>query len=499
MSPKILIADNDPEHRRRLETLVHQFGYRAETVESGEAVLARLQASSAAPVDLVILDLAMSNLDGMAVLSRLRERGEKLPIIAQISRASVESVVPAMRLGAHDFVVKPVGPERLQVAIKNALATARLAEEVSFLTRQTFGTLEFKDLAGDSVEMARTIRQGERAAKLGIPVLLEGEPGTGKEIFARAIHAASGQRGGPFVTFKCGAPPDDLKWMLFGCEKGAFPGVTEKTVDKCVEAQGGTLFFDRICDLPIEAQGRLLRVLQEREVHRAGAKRPRTGKVDVRLIFAANRNLIEQVRDGCFRDDLFYRINVFPISIPPLRARRDDIASLAHRFCGRFAAAEGKPIRGICAEALALLGAYDWPGNVRQLENVVFRAVVLADGGELTVAEFPQIAARVEGFDVRVPAAPVPAWPPREREFIRVEVRDPNVLALLDETGNARHLDRLEADAIKFALVHYSGQMSAVARKLGIGRSTLYRKLKQYDLLKQHDLEPAPEALALGA
>jgi DNA-binding NtrC family response regulator len=493
MSAQILIADEDPVQRRLLETLVHQFGYQAETVESGEAVLARLQASNAAPVDLVILDLVMPKLDGMAVLSRLRERGEKRPIIVQTSRASVESAVPAIRLGAHDFVVKPVGPERLQIAIKNALASTRLAEEVRFLSRQAFGTLVFKDLAGNSVEMVRAVRQGERAAKLAIPVLLEGEPGTGKEIFARAIHASSVRRRGPFVTFNCGAPPDDLERMLFGCEKGA--GAAEKIVGKCVEAQGGTLFFKRICELPLEAQGKLLRVLQEGEI-RAGAKR--TVKADIRLIFAANRNLIEQVKSGGFRDDLYYRINVFPISVPPLRARRDDIASLACRFCARFAAAEGMPVRGICAEALGLLGAYDWPGNVRQLENAVFRAVVLADGGELTVAEFPQIAARVEGFDVRVPAAPVPARPPREREFIRVEVRDPNVLALLDEYGNVRHLDRLEADAIKFALAHYRGQMSAVARKLGIGRSTLYRKLKQHDLLKQ-DLEPGPEELALGA
>jgi DNA-binding NtrC family response regulator len=499
MFPKILIADDDPVQRQLLETLVHQFGYQAETVECGEAVLARLQASNAAPVDLVILDLVMPNIDGMVVLSRLRERGEKLPIIVQTSRASVESAVPAMRLGAHDFVVKPVGPERLQVAIKNALAAARLADEVSFLTRRAFGTLAFKDLAGDSVEMARAVRQGERAAKSAIPVLLEGEPGTGKEIFARAIHGASGRRGSAFVTFNCGAPPDDLEWMLFGCEKGAFPGAAEKTVHKCAQARGGTLFFDRICELPIEAQGRLLRVLQEGELHRAGAKRP--VNADVRLIFAANRNLIEQVKRGGFRDDLYYRINAFPISVPPLRARRDDIAGLARRFCARFAAAEGKLVRGIGAEALALLGAYDWPGNVRQLENAVFRAVVLADGGELTVTEFPQIAARVEGFDVRVPAAPVPAaWQAHPaKEFVRVEVRDPNVLALLDENGNARHLDRLEAEAIKFALVHYRGQMSAVARKLGIGRSTLYRKLKQHDLLKQYDLEPAPEALASGA
>ena len=205
---------------------------------------------------------------------------------------------------------------------------------------------------------------------------------------------------------------------------------------------GRQRFFDRICELPIEAQGRLLRVLQDGEIHRAGAKA--SGETDVRPIFAANRNLIEQVKHGGFRDDLITASMCF--QFPSRRcARREDIASLARRFCARFAAAEGKPVRGIGAEALALLGLYDWPGNVRQLENAVFRAVVLADGGELTVAEFPQIAARVEGFDVRVPAAPVPAaWPPREREFIRVEVRDPNVLALLDENGNARHLDRLK-------------------------------------------------------
>ena len=301
------------------------------------------------------------------------------------------------------------------------------------------------------------------------------------------------------MTFNCGAPPDDLEWMLFGREKGAFPGVAEKTVGKCIEAQGGTLFLDRICELPIEAQGRLLRVLQEGEIRRAGAKRP--VKADVRLIFASNRNLIEQVTGGGFRDDLYYRINVFPISVPPLRARRDDIASLARRFCARFAAAEGKPVRGIGAEALALLGALRLAGQCeaigkRRLSRRCARRWRRADGRRVS-------ANRREGRGLRRPrprrAGPRAAGAPREREFVRVEVRDPNVLALLDENGNARHLDRLEAEAIKFALVHYRGQMSTVARKLGIGRSTLYRKLKQHDLLKQHDVEPVPEALALGA
>jgi DNA-binding NtrC family response regulator len=502
MSATILIAGDDFAQRRLIATLVHQFGYQALTVATSEA-LARLHASRASPVDLAILDLA--NSDGLAVLARLRELAEKLPIIVQTSKAAVGEVIPAIHLGARDFVVKPVGPERLRVAIKNALAAARLEEEVRFLTRRAVGTLAFKDLGGGSAEMARAVRQGEKAAKLAIPVLLEGEPGAGKEIFARAIHAASSRRDGAFVAFHCAAPPNDLESVLFGRKKGA--GGAEKTVGKCREAQDGTLFFDRICELPLAAQARLLRFLQDGEIQEGflqageipGAKRK--GKADVGLIFAANRNLIDLVKRGFFRDDLYYRINVFPILIPPLRARRNDIASLATRFCAQFAAAEGKSVRAINAEAQALLCAYDWPGNVRQLENAVFRAVVLADGHELTVGEFPQIAARVAGFGVRVPAAPVrAARPPREKAFIPAEVRNPNVLALLDENGNARHLDRLEAEAIKFALNHYRGQMSAVARKLGIGRSTLYRKLKQHDLSNHHDmLAQVPKAQAAGA
>ncbi len=204
--------------------------------------------------------------------------------------------------------------------------------------------------------------------------------------------------------------------------------------------------------------------------------------MDIRLVSATNQNLIDLVRRGLFREDLFYRLNVFPITVPPLRARRADIPDLARRFAARFAAEEGKRITGISAESLALLSSYDWPGNVRQLENALFRAVVLADGGELTLAEFPQIAAQVEGFDVRVPPLPMSPARPVEREIVRVEVHDPNVLRLLDENGNVRRMEDMEAELIRFALGHYRGQMSEMARKLGIGRSTLYRKMKDFGL-----------------
>jgi DNA-binding NtrC family response regulator len=214
------------------------------------------------------------------------------------------------------------------------------------------------------------------------------------------------------------------------------------------------------------------------------------------LISATNQNLIELVKRGQFREDLYYRLNVFPITVPPLRTRREDIADLARRFAARFAAEEGKRIRGICAEAVSLLITYNWPGNVRQLENAVFRAVVLADQDELTIAEFPQIAAQVEGFDVRIPPLAIlqPVSPRSDREIVRVEVRDPNVLPLLDEGGDVRKLEVLESETIRFALGHYRGQMSAMARKLGIGRSTLYRKMKEYGLFHGEVPEETPES-----
>ncbi len=495
MSCTILIVDDDPVQRRLLEALVRRFGYGVETVESGEAALKRLEASAGTPIDLMILDLVMPDLDGMAVLTRLRDQKRAVPTIVQTAHGSIEAVISAMRAGALDFVVKPVGAERLQVSIKNALRVDALEDEIRHMNRHVAGALTLSDLASKSPDMERVIRLGERAAKSTIPVLLEGESGVGKELIARAIQGASDRRGKPFVTVNCGALPEHLiESILFGHEKGAFTGATDKHAGKFVEAHGGTLFLDEIGELPQDAQVKLLRALQEGEVDPVGGKKP--VKVDIRLISATNQNLIELVKRGQFREDLFYRLNVFPITVPPLRSRRDDIADLARRFVARFAAEEGKRIRGICAEALAMLVTYDWPGNVRQLENAVFRAVVLADMDELTVAEFPQIAAQVDGFDVRIPplAMTQPASPRPDREIVRVEVRDPNVLPLLDDSGDVRKLELLEAETIRFALSHYRGQMSAMARKLGIGRSTLYRKMKEYGFFQGEAPESDEEA-----
>ncbi|MBL8587459.1 MAG: sigma-54-dependent Fis family transcriptional regulator [Methylobacteriaceae bacterium] len=487
MTARVLIVDDDPVQRRLLEAMVRRFGYEAETLDGGEAALARLGAADQPPVQLLILDLVMPDLDGMGVLGRLREQKASLPVIVQTAHGSIETVISAMRAGAVDFVVKPVGAERLAVSIKNALRFDALEEEVRRLAKKATGTLGFKDIVTGSEVMERVIRLGERAAKSAIPVLIEGESGVGKELIARAIQGASDRRGKPFITVNCGALPENLvESILFGHEKGAFTGAAEKHAGKFVEAHGGTLFLDEVGELPLDMQVKLLRAIQEGEVDPVGARRP--VKVDIRLISATNRNLIEHVKQGRFREDLYYRLNVFPITVPPLRARRDDVVEIARRFAARFAAEEGKRIRGLSAEAAALLARYDWPGNVRQLENAVFRAVVLADGDELTVAEFPQIAQQVEGFEVRVPLAPAsPAAPAPEREVVRVEVRDPNVLRLLDEKGDVRRIEEMEAETIRFAIAHYRGQMSEVARKLGIGRSTLYRKMKELGLGEADD------------
>jgi DNA-binding NtrC family response regulator len=484
MTTTILVVDDDPVQRRLLEAMLRRFGYEALTAESGDAALKVLSGPDGDAVNLMILDLVMPELDGHGVLAALRERGLGIPVIVQTAHGSIDAVVTAMRAGASDFVVKPVGAERLQVSIKNALKLGALEHEIRHMKRRATGTLGFKDIATKSADMTRIVRLAERAAKSGIPVLIEGESGVGKEVLARAIQGSSDRKGKAFVTVNCGAIPDNLvESILFGHEKGSFTGATEKHIGKFVEANGGTLFLDEIGELPLEAQVKLLRAIQEGEVDPVGGRK--SIRVDIRIISATNKSLLDQVKQGSFREDLYYRLNVFPITLPPLRARREDIPDLARGFLARFSAEEGKKIRGFTAETQALITRYDWPGNVRQLENAMFRAVVLSDGDELTIADFPQIAAHLDGFDIRIPPAPTtPTFsnsasePPR---IIQVPVRDPNALDLLEGT-DMRKLEELERDIIKFALEHYRGHMSEVSRKLGIGRSTLYRKLKDYGL-----------------
>ncbi|HEY5279204.1 MAG TPA: sigma-54 dependent transcriptional regulator [Pseudolabrys sp.] len=481
MPDTVLIADDDPVQRRLLESMVARFGYEAITVDGGDAALRLITGDGAKRIDCLILDLVMPDLDGLGVLGRMKDAGSAVPVIVQTAHGGIDNVVSAMRAGACDFVVKPASPERLQVSLANAIATRRLAGELQRVRKQQNGTLSISDIVTRSPAMTPVLRTAEKAASSAIPVLIEGESGTGKELLARAIHGTGARRAKPFVAVNCGALPENLvESILFGHEKGAFTGATEKHAGKFIEADGGTLFLDEVAELPLPAQVKLLRALQEGEVEPVGGRKPL--KVDVRIVSATHRDLIADVKAGRFREDLFYRLHVFPVTVPPLRRRPEDIAPLTRHFLARFAAEEGKRVRGISAEAMALLSGFRWPGNVRQLENAVFRAVVLADSEEIGAHEFPQVAALVDAdaapTQPSLPAQPVILgdWPGDARTIA------PAALRLTDPAGHVRPLEDIEREVIRFAIAHHRGQMSEVARRLKIGRSTLYRKLESLGL-----------------
>ena len=483
MSGTILIVDDDPVQRRLLEAMARRFGHEPVVLDNGEAAVDLLSQPGRGGVDVLVLDLVMPDLDGFAVMERLKKAHIDLPVIVQTVNGSIDTVISAMRAGAIDFMVKPVGPERFDISVRNALKVDALLGEVRRNARRQSGTLTFDDMASRSEAMKAALHLGRRAAVSAIPVLLEGETGVGKELFARAI-AASGERAGkPFIAVNCGAIPANLvESVLFGHEKGSFTGATEKHAGKFLEADGGTLFLDEVGELPPEAQVKLLRALQEGEIDPVGGKKP--VRVDIRVISATNAPLLDLVKAGAFREDLYYRLGVFPISLPPLRSRRADIRALARAFLARFAAEERRAIRSISPAALAVLEEHSWPGNVRQLENAIFRAVVLCEGDELTTAEFPQIAAaRNLPAEPPAPRAAEPPPPPV------TQPPRPGTIPLAGPHGHVRPLEDIERETIAHALRHYDGQMTEVARRLGLGRSTLYRKLKDLDLEQQ---APAP-------
>src|SRR5580692_8653192 len=507
----ILIVDDDPVQCRLLENMLQKSGYEAIVLDNGDAALTLLGGADGAGIDCVILDLVMPNLDGLGVLARLRQAAINVPVIVQTAHGGIDNVVSAMRAGAIDFVVKPVGVERLLVSLRNALNTSALEGELQRIRHSRSGTLGFKDIITKSPAMAAVLRMAEKAATSTIPVLVSGESGVGKELIARAIHGSGERRAKPFIAVNCGAMPENLvESILFGHEKGSFTGATERHVGKFVEASGGTLFLDEVGELPAAAQVKLLRAIQEGEVEPVGARK--LVKVDVRIVSATNRDLIADVKAGRFREDLFYRLHVFPITVPPLRERPADIPALARHFLAGFAAEEGKRIRLITPEALRVLAAFPWPGNIRQLENTLFRAVVLAEGDTIGLAEFPQISALVAGQGPDHTGTPTHAGEPLVPDFDQpVELPAPfadhpgalaasrpataDALALLDASGEVRPLEELEAELIRYAITHYRGQMSEVARRLQIGRSTLYRKLEALGLNTERD-ETDSEAVA---
>ncbi len=480
MSKTVLVVDDDPTQRRLIQAVLEREGLVVAHAESGEQAIDRLVAGGAA--DAIMLDLIMPGLGGLATLKEIRQRGFTQPVVVLTATGGIDTVVSAMQAGAQDFFVKPASPERIMVSIRNALQLNDLKGEVDRLKKRSTGKVTFAELIGASPAMQMVKRLGERAAKSSIPILILGESGVGKEVIARAVHGASERSGKPFVAVNCGALPENLvESILFGHEKGSFTGASDKHLGKFQEASGGTLFLDEIGELPLDMQVKLLRALQEGEIDPVGAKRP--VRVDVRILSATNRDLARQVAEGRFREDLYYRLNVFPIEAPSLRERREDIPALVSHFISRFNVEEGRRVVGASNETLALLSAFDWPGNVRQLENAVYRAIVLADAPYLQPYDFPAISGLQAPAPEAVASAAMTALPsaPTVQQLMETLPKDSPV-RILDDRGHLRTLEDIERDLIQLAIEIYAGHMSEVARRLGIGRSTLYRKVREQGL-----------------
>jgi DNA-binding NtrC family response regulator len=442
MPGKILIVDDEPFNLDLLEQELSDLGYPSERAGDGKQALLKLDQVNP---DLVLLDYRMPDMNGLDVLREIRQRRKELPVIMITAYGTIDLAVEAVKAGADDFITKPFDPEHLALVVKKALERADLKAEVEFLAQELGGRNQL--VAGNSAAMQSILAEAKKAANSKSTVLLLGESGTGKELFARSIHDWSERRLKPFVAINCaGLAKDLLESELFGHEKGAFTGAHQLKKGKLELAHNGTVFLDEIGDLAVELQTKLLRVLQEREFERVGGTSAIA--VDLRIIAATNRDLEAAVKDGSFRQDLYHRLNVIALTLPPLRERKEDIGALAGYFLRRFAIETTKNFSVVAAEAQEKLIAYNWPGNVRELANVIERATVLGDGPELTIHHLP---ARVIGAQ--------PAKIPVEASFH-------------DAINSYRR------ELIVRALAHSQGNRAAAAKALGMHRTHLMKLLK---------------------
>jgi two-component system response regulator HydG len=398
---RILVADDDEAARKGLASLLRAEGFEVDLAEDGERALARLQET--AP-DVLVTDLHMPNMDGLQLLEQAREAFPELVVVLVTAFADVETAVQAMQKGAEHYLTKPVQLDELLVVVDRALERRRLESEATELRSRLKERLSFGNIIGSSPAMQAVFDVIEQVAPTKASVLITGESGTGKELVAQAIHQNGPRSSGPFVKLHCAALAETiLESELFGHEKGAFTGAMTRREGRFKQAHGGTLFLDEIGEISAAIQVKLLRFLQERTFERVGGNE--TLKVDVRIIAATNRDLEAEVSGGRFREDLFYRLNVVNVEMPPLRARPSDLLPLATHFLDRFARENGKRIDGFAEDAVERIGAYRWPGNVRELENVMERAVVLCDGTKLTAKHLPAGVGASSKSGVRIPGS----------------------------------------------------------------------------------------------
>jgi DNA-binding NtrC family response regulator len=445
----ILVVDNEQSVRLTLSMLLKAKGHQVLEAADGRTAIDKLREE---PVSLIVTDLKMAEVSGMDVLRQAKVLSPETEVILLTGHGTIESAVEAMRLGAFDYVTKPFESTELLHRVEKALEHHQLIGEVRLLRRQIREQRGFGTLVGKSPEIQRVVELISRVAGTEATILIEGESGTGKELVARAIHSESPRAERPFVAINCGALPETLlESELFGHVKGAFTGATATKKGLFEEADHGTLFLDEIGDTSPATQIKLLRVLQEREIRRVGSNAPI--KIDVRVLAATHRSLEELVRQGRFREDLFYRLNVVAIPLPPLRDRRDDISLLASHFLEAAARRLGKPSPRISHETMACLLEYPWPGNVRELENAIERAVLLASQETIFPGDLPPSLQRPS--TVEAPVSPTP-------RLIRLEdVERDHILGTLEELG---------------------WNQARAAEVLGIGRNTLWRKLKDYGI-----------------
>jgi two-component system response regulator HydG len=447
----VFVCDDEPEILRYLDKLLKASGYRVETFVRGTDLLARMEGATAVPCDVILQDVRMPDIDGLQMLGQLCKRWPDIPVVIMTAHGTIDDAINAIKLGAYDYITKPFPKEKLLGVLERLLDHQRLASENKQLREELHrGSGSADSIIFRSTTFREVYDLTLQVAESDANILVMGESGTGKELIASALHRNSTRRGKPFVSLNCAALSDTLlESQLFGHVRGAFTGAVMNQKGLLEEADGGTLFLDEIGDVSPAVQAKLLRVTQEKDFIVLGSTRTR--KVDVRFVAATNKDLMNEVREGRFREDLYYRLNVISINLPPLRDRRDDIEPLARHFLKTFTRRMKKDLIGIESDALQALLQYDWPGNVRELENVMERAVILARGNMITIGLLP--------LDARREALPSP-------------------------TGTAQliGLDEIERQHITSILKETGFHKSRASEILGISRKTLDRKIAEYDL-----------------
>jgi len=451
----ILVVDDDAAHLQMLKTVLGSFGHKVATATDGSEAIDYVQEQSC---DLILMDVRMTNVDGIEALAQIKERNPSIPVIIMTAYSSVDTAVEAMKLGAYDYLTKPLNFEEMQLIISRAMEHLQLAQENHSLKQQMGLTQGFTEIIGSSAAMGKVIEMARIVAPTEATVLITGESGTGKELFAKAIHTNSERKKQSLVTVNCAALTETLlESELFGHEKGTFTGADRQRNGRFVQANKGTIFLDEVGEIPLAMQAKILRAIQEREIQRLGSDEVQ--HVDVRIIAATNRDLQEEVHKGTFREDLYYRLNVMNLHIPPLRERITDIPLLAQHFLKKYVEKNRKDIKGFSPEAMAILTHAPWPGNVRELENVIERAVILAMNPYVEENDLPHTLTST-------------------------------ITSGADDTEGVgglggKSLEEIESLAIQQTLEKTGGNKTEAAKFLNITRTTLNNKLKKYNIFNE--------------